>query len=174
MDWPHAPLHRTDDPGWYFITAGTYLKQHFLRDGNRRGTMIELMHEFAPRHGLDLQYWTVLSNHYHIIVGAEETADIPTYIRKLHSKSSHEFNESDRISGRKVWYQYRDTYLRDEKSYLARVNYIHQNAVKHGIVRVAENYRWSSARVFEELVGKAFAEQVRRLKTDKLDIPDDD
>jgi hypothetical protein len=39
-----------------------------------------------------------------------------------------------------VWYNFRDTRLTYEKSYLARLNYVYQNAVKHGLVPVANQY----------------------------------
>jgi hypothetical protein len=36
-----------------------------------------------------------------------------------------------------------------EKSWLARLNYVHQNAVKHGLVPIAHQYPWCSAPWFE-------------------------
>ena len=36
MDWPHAPLHRfVEGDAIYFVTAATYLKQHFYRTAKR-------------------------------------------------------------------------------------------------------------------------------------------
>ena len=40
------------------------------------------------------------------------------------------------------------------KSYLARLNYVHQNPVKHGLVRVANQYRWCSAAWLEHGIGR--------------------
>jgi len=173
MDWQHAPLHRTKSPGWYFVTAGTYLKQPYLADGSRRDSLLALMQEVAPKHGLELQDWAILSNHYHVMLIAEPGADLATFIRKVHSKHAHELNALDRVRGRKVWFQYWEKHLSDRRSYLARLNYIHQNAVHHGVVACAENYRWSSVRVFQERVERAFAESVRKFRTDRLRVPDD-
>ena len=33
--WPHAPLHKLSARGTYFVTAGTYLKDHFFRSAYR-------------------------------------------------------------------------------------------------------------------------------------------
>jgi hypothetical protein len=33
--WPHAPLHQLSQNGTYFVTAGTYLKQHHFRGRER-------------------------------------------------------------------------------------------------------------------------------------------
>jgi putative transposase len=172
MDWPHAPLHRTESPGWYFITAGTYWKKHLITE-SRRSFLIDLMRALAPPEGLDLQIWSVMPNHYHCIVQADTNHNLPAFIKKLHSKSSREFNSQDKTTGRQVWFQYWDKQLKTEKDYFTRVNYIHQNPVKHGLVYSAENYPWSSMREFEDGVGRALAESVRRFKTHQLDGPDD-
>jgi putative transposase len=50
---------------------------------------------------------------------------------------------------------------------------VHQNAVHHGLVSLATNYRWCSASWFEELVSRAYAESVRRFQGDRLNVPDD-
>jgi putative transposase len=31
MPWPHAPTHQLAGNGAYFVTAGTYLKEHHFR-----------------------------------------------------------------------------------------------------------------------------------------------
>src|SRR6266568_1178059 len=58
--------------------------------------------------------------------------------------------------GRRVWFQYHDTQLTFEKSYLARLKYVNENPVHHGIVLRATNYGWCSARWFEDHAERAF------------------
>jgi REP-associated tyrosine transposase len=60
-----------------------------------------------------------------------------------------------------------------EKSYLARLNYVHQNAVKHGLVPVANQYQWCSARWFEQIGSPAMVRSIYRFKIDQLSIRDD-
>ncbi len=57
-----------------------------------------------------------------------------------------------------VWMrEYWDRYIRDEDHFVAVVRYIHDNPVKAGLVAVAEDWPWSSAREFagsaERLLG---------------------
>jgi len=47
-----------------------------------------------------------------------------------------------------LWHNFWDTRLTYQKSYLARSEYVHQNAVKHGPAPVANQYRW----LFSEMV----------------------
>ena len=72
-----------------------------------------------------------------------------------------------------MWFNYRETRITYEKSYLARLNYVHQNAVKHGLVPVANQYPWCSARWFERTFSPAMAKSIYRFKADRLKVPDD-
>src|SRR6266571_4994972 len=58
-------------------------------------------------------------------------------------------------------------------SVLARLNYVHQNPVKHGLVLVANQYPWCSARWFEREASPAMVKSIYRFKTDQLQIPDE-
>ena len=75
--------------------------------------------------------------------------------------------------GRQVWFNYWDTQLTFEKSYLARLSYVHQNAVKHGLVRQAHEYRWCSAAWFERTATPAHVKTIYGFKTDRVKIEDD-
>ncbi|WP_145084499.1 hypothetical protein [Aureliella helgolandensis] len=72
-----------------------------------------------------------------------------------------------------MWYNFRDTKLTYQKSYLARLNYVHQNAVRHGLVSVANQYRWSSAAWFERTARPAQVRTIYNLKTDCVRVQDD-
>ena len=79
----------------------------------------------------------------------------------------------DDMIGRSVWFNFWDTKLTYERSYLARLNYVHQNPVKHGLVNVANQYRWCSAAWFERTAAPAMVKTIYGFKIDKLNIADD-
>ncbi|MEW6161274.1 MAG: hypothetical protein AB1813_27920 [Verrucomicrobiota bacterium] len=94
-------------------------------------------------------------------------------LRCLHEKTAKWVNKLDKAPQRKVWFNYWETRLSYEKSYLARLNYVHQNAVKHGLVFVANQYPWCSARWFERTASVAQVQTIYRFKTDRLNVQDD-
>lgn len=50
-----------------------------------------------------------------------------------------------------VWMrEYWDRFIRNEKHFVATVNYIHQNPVKAGLVSHPEDWPWSSAKEYQE------------------------
>jgi putative transposase len=171
-DWPHAPIHRLGPPGAYFITAGTYLKQNVFR--RREKLLQDVLFEVVTERGFELQAWSFFSNHYHIILTTDtETTSLLPMIRKFHSVTAREVNRLEGLHGRQVWYQYWDKHLTFQRSYLARLNYVHQNPVHHGLVLLATNYPWCSASWFEDRTSRAFAESVRRFQCDRLIVRDD-
>ena len=70
-------------------------------------------------------------------------------------------------------YQFWDSRLTYQASWLARLNYVHHNAVHHGLVHVAADYPWCSARWFETNARESFVKSVYSFKTDRLNVMDD-
>ena len=64
-------------------------------------------------------------------------------------------------------------HFHSERSYLARLNYVHQNAVRHGLVVVANQYAWCSAAWFEGEATPAMVKTLYGFKTDQINVPDD-
>ncbi|WP_395739408.1 transposase [Prosthecobacter sp.] len=171
--WPHAPPHRLTAGGAYFVTAGTYEKEHHFRSRERlevvhRG-LLKTLHEG----GWQLEAWAVFSNHYHFVASTPAPDNLGLLLKTFHSKLSTWVNRLDATPGRKVWHNFRETHLTYEESYLARLNYTHQNAVRHGIVHTARDYPWCSARWFEEVVTPARVQTVYAFKHDQIKVDDD-
>jgi putative transposase len=62
------------------------------------------------------------------------------FVRHLHRELALRLNRIDTTPGRRVMYEFWDTHLTFEKSWLARLNYVNQNVVKHGLVSLANQY----------------------------------
>ena len=117
-----------------------------------------------------MEAWAVFSNHYHFVAKSPGTAESLTeMLGQLHEKTAKWVNKLDQAPGRKVWFNYWDTKLDLPRGYFARLNYTHQNAVKHGLVRVAKNYPWCSAAWFEQHASAAMVKSIYRFKTDRLE-----
>ena len=136
LPWPHAPVHRLSAKGTYFLTAGTYQKEHFFSGANRLQVLHRGLLVVAQKFGWTLEAWSVFSNHYHFVAHSPESDDnaesLSQMLGLLHEKTAKWINKLDKCEGRQVWYNFWDTRLTYEKSYLARLNYVHQNPVKHG------------------------------------------
>jgi putative transposase len=171
--WPHAPPHHFTPRGVYMITAGTLHKAPLFHASGKLTLFCDLTLGLVKDYSLDLRAWAFFKNHYHMIVGFAQAAQSHrVFIRHLHRELALHLNKIDGTPSRKVMYQFWDTELTFENSYLARLNYVHQNAVHHGVVAVANQYPWCSARWFEGEARQSFVKTVYSFKIDKLNVPD--
>jgi putative transposase len=128
----------------------------------------------AAEFGWRLEAWAVFSNHYHFVAESPATAEnLPQMLGLLHEKTAKWVNKLDAAPGRQIWFNYRETQLTYERSYFARLNYTHRNAVKHRLVKNAADYPWCSASWFETHTSPALVRAITRFKTDQLKVPDD-
>ena len=173
-DWPHAPSHRLLEQGSYMVTCGTYLKQHHLDSAERLTFFRDLLFTCAQEFGWQLQAWAILSNHYHWVgASPENPGTLSRLVSKLHTLSAKQLNQWDAMPGRKAWFQYYDSHITFQTSYYARLKYVHQNAVHHGVVNAAMNYPWCSAGWFERNSRPAFRRMVEQFKTDRVEVLDE-
>jgi putative transposase len=177
IPWPHAPSHRLASSGTYFVTASTYLKHDHFAGDHRVQVLHRGLLKVTSTFGWQLEAWAVFSNHYHFVAHSpanEETAkSLSAMLAELHKKTALWVNRLDTAPGRQVWFNYRETRLTFQRSYLARLNYVHQNPVKHGLVPVASQYPWCSARWFERTASAAQVRSIYRFKLDQVRLGDD-
>jgi len=173
-DWPHSPIHRLSEAGSYLVTSGTYLKEHYFRGTERLEFLHDSLLGLAEEYGWNLQAWAVFSNHYHFVaMSPPQPETLVPFLKKLHSDTARAVNRWDGTRGRQVWFQYRDTQLTYLRSYYARLNYVHTNAVHHRLVPVASLYPWCSAGWFERRATTAFYKTIMKFKSERIDVPDD-
>jgi putative transposase len=174
MNWPHAPVHWLFEPGLYIVTTGTYCKLPHLSSPSRLDFFQDSLFRYASEFSWDLRAWAVLANHYHFVaVSPSNPGTLRKFLGKLHMQTAKQINCWDNTPGRTVWFQFWDSHITFERSYLARLNYVHYNPARHGIVPLAENYKWCSASWFARHAAPAFVETVKSFKTDQVNVPDD-
>src|SRR5262249_3024132 len=103
----------------------------------------------------------------------QAAATLGKLLKHLHADTARELNGLDNAIGRHVWFNVWDTRLTYERSAFVRLTYVHQNAVKHGLVAVANQYRWCSAAWLERTATPAQVNTLYGLKIDRVRIEDD-
>ena len=175
-EWHHAPPHIFLPGMIYMVTGGTANKNHFFKGNERLEYLQGQLLTTLARYGWIIQAWAVFVNHYHFVARAPEAlvVTLGEILQELHSVTAKEINRLDQVCGREVWFQFWDTCLTFEKSWLARLNYVHNNAAHHRLVQAAANYPFCSAVWFEQIASPGFRRKVQSFKYDKLkNIVDD-
>jgi len=172
--WHHSPLHAFEPRTTYMVTAGTYGKAHFFKGEEKCRFLHDRLLGLAERYSWNLQAWAVFSNHYHWIgVSPEDARTLKKFVAHLHTETSSFVNKLDGTPGRRVWFEYWDTCLTFENSYFPRLNYVHNNAVKHGIVELASNYPFCSAAWFEDKAEPGFVRKVKTFGCGEVKVKDE-
>lgn len=174
--WPHALTHQLSNAGTYIVAAGTYEKAHYFRGKERLAVLQRGILKLAAQYGWRLEAWAVFSNHYHFVAHSppsEQAKSLPRMLAELHQKTAKWVNRLDGKVNRKVWHNFWETRLTYQRSYLARLNYVHNNPVRHGLVLVANHYPWSSAAWFERVASAANVKTIYSMKIDQLTINDE-
>ena len=175
--WPHAPTHQLSACGTYFVTASTYQRLPHFRGAKRLRVLHRGLLTVANDFGWQLEAWAVFANHYHFIAHSppekDDASGLSDMLSVLHAKTAEWVNQLDKTTGRQVWFNFRETRLTNQRSYLARLNYVHQNAVKHGLVMVANQYPFCSAAWFERTASPAKVKSIYLFKTDRISVADE-
>ena len=176
QDWPHKPPHRLELGGVYFVTARCLHKQHHFATPERRDFLQERLLTLANHYGWTLEAWAVLTNHYHFVAHspAGSAESLQKLMRHLHGDTSRHVNRLDGVTKRQLWHNFRETHLTYQNSYLARLNYTHQNAVHHKLVPVAEQWPWCSAAAFAKAVTPAWKKAIWSFRYDQIAQEDED
>jgi len=172
-DWPHAPPHRILEKGTYIVTAGTHNKQFFFKTTDSLNMLYDEMLSIGKWYNINFNAWALMANHYHIIVSVDNTDSLKKSISSFHRNSSILLNKIDNTKGRKVWYNFWDTQITYQKSYYARLNYVNNNPVHHGIVEKAEEYKWCSEAYYKYNLDPAYAKTVKSFHYDNLNVFDE-
>ena len=173
-EWPHFPAHIFDFKGSYMVTGGTLYKEHFFKTPTELNLLQDNLFKLAIKYEWNLEAWALFSNHYHIIVQSPENPEtLRKFITHFHANTARELNKLHNQPGRRVWYQFWDSQLTYQSSYYARLNYVMQNPVKHGIVDLAQSYPWCSTQWFSTHANKSHKAVINSFKTDAVHVLDD-
>ena len=156
------------------VIAATMHKKHLFKTPEKLSLIEAQLLKLAKQYHWQLESWAVFSNHYHFVARSlPEANDLGQMLRQLHTETARDINRMDHAEGREVWFNFWDTKLTFQKSYLARLNYVHQNPVKHGLVAVANQYYWCSAAWFERTAPPAIVKTIDSFKIDQVKVFDD-
>ena len=172
--WPHSPAHSFNFTGSYMVTGSTIHKEHFFKTPVELNLLEEHLFELAIKYEWKLEAWAIFSNHYHFVAQSPiDASTLRKFITHFHSITAKALNRLHQQPGRRVWYQYWDTQLTYLNSYFARLNYVMQNPVKHGLVDLAENYPWCSKGWFLKNASLSHQKVVNGYKIDEVQVVDD-
>ena len=128
---------------------------HVTQRGNYRQAIFESDEDFiqylkwlkaySRKYGLDIWAYCLMDNHVHFICVPKHEETLARIFNMLHMRYAQYINRRRNASGHLWQGRFYSTIL-DEAHVYAAVRYVENNPVRKGMVKKAEDYRWSSAR----------------------------
>jgi len=157
----HSPPHYESDSGLYLITAACFDHAAIIGANPQRMQSFETDLLGALREECPTVFaWTVLPNHYHVLVENRDVKRLLRHVGQLHGRTSYNWNGEEKCRGRKVWFNAAETAMKSERHFWATMNYVLHNAVRHGYVERWTDWPYCNARDYLETVGRDEAKRI--------------
>ena len=115
---------------------------HLTQRGNRREDVfftaadrqryLELLAEYAEKHGLAVQAYCLMTNHVHLVVVPRAEASLGAALKPVHMRYAQHVNWTQHIGGR-LWQGRFFSCPLDEEHLWAAVRYVECNPVRAGM-----------------------------------------
>lgn len=158
----HSVPHRSDETRTiYMMTAACFEHAPVIGKSPERmaefeSDLVALLNEVCSQ----TFAWTVLPNHYHVLIQTQDVEGLLGALSKLHGRNSFYWNGEEDARGRQVWCNAAETVMKSEGHFYATINYVLHNAVKHGYVEKWTDWPFCNAAEYLESVGREKALQL--------------
>jgi putative transposase len=135
-------LVRIQDSGeLHFITFSCYQRRNYLSAASSRGMVADAMRRISLSYDFDLLGFVVMPNHVHVLVSEPRNSALARAIQAI------KVSVAKRSPYRPLWQaRYFDLNVYTDRKRIEKLNYIHWNPVKKGLVEKPEDWEWSSFR----------------------------
>lgn len=151
---PRMPRIVAPDYPHHVVQRGNRRQQVFFRDSDYED-YLRFLKEYSEKFQLKIVSYCLMPNHVHLIVIPQRHDSLASAIGDTHQKYTKMVNLRQDWRGY-LWQGRFSSYVLDERYLYTVLKYIFLNPVKAGIVKKAEEYKWSSLRHHLERDGKYF------------------
>ena len=137
-------------PAVVFVTTTVYDWKPILSRKDVAGVIVEQLRETLSVFQVAVISYVVMPSHVHLLLGFRQVENLSRCVQSFKSLASRKIKEMRLIeladNDYKVWKpRFDDLIIRSEKQLRIKMEYIHNNPVKAGLVRIGEDWRYSSA-----------------------------
>ena len=128
----------------FFFISCRLLPRRRLLSTSEFACLARVIAERRRKHGFFLTAWVLLPDHWHAIFFPRQPLTISEVMESIKVGSTLRINAGRKESGQLWQPRFFDHALRTVKEYHEKVEYIHLNPVKAGLVSRPEEWAWSS------------------------------
>lgn len=157
-------LHRYYGAGYlHFITTSCYERRRLLDTARTRDLFLEVLESVRRRYRFVVVGYVVMPEHVHLLIGEPEHGNpsvvmqalkqgfarrcLPRLRRAVDPRQSSLWDTA--VEEGRVWqHRFYDFVVFTARKRVEKLDYMHENPVKRGLVLAPEQWRWSSYRFY--------------------------
>jgi putative transposase len=117
-------------------------RQPFLQTNSAKNTVQQILEQTPKQQSLCMAAYVLMPEHVHLLTGEPAKDTLATFLQILKQQTSRQLKSPDE---KQFWQRrYYDFNVSSPEKYVEKLQYIHRNPVKRGLVLKPEDYRWSS------------------------------
>jgi len=158
---------------YHIISRGNNKQNIFLtrRDNIR---YLKCLEKYAEKFNIKIITYCLMPNHIHLLIKIGAKLAIPEFMQALNTAYTKYFNARHSTSGHLFESPYKHVLIETDEYLVHLSRYIHLNPTSSGLVKIPENYEWSSYRHFLNLEKSSFIEDSLVLTYFSSENPIDD
>ncbi|MBI4465993.1 MAG: transposase [Acidobacteria bacterium] len=131
--------------GTYFVTSRTWESRSLFTSMPACKIFIEALLQYRDQGAYQLHAFVLMPDHFHVLITPTSNVTLERAVQYIKGGSARRLGEELRLRF-PVWQRgFSDHRIRDTEDYQNHVYYIEQNPVKERLVKVVNEYPWSSA-----------------------------
>jgi putative transposase len=128
----------------HFITFSCYRREPLLGSAQARDTFVITLERVRRWYGLKVTGFVVMPEHVHLLISEPERSNLAVVLQMLKQVVSQKLIDHATIP---FWQRrYYDFNIYRVQKLMEKLDYVHRNPVRRGLVTRPEDWAWSSAR----------------------------
>jgi putative transposase len=129
---------------YHVLNRGNGRRPVFHKDGDY-AAFVKLLRQAGERTPIRLLAFCLMPNHFHLVVWPIHDGDLSTYMQWLLTAHVRRYHQHYHSSGH-VWQgRFKAFPIQEDDHLLTVLRYVERNPLRAGLVRCAQDWRWSSA-----------------------------
>jgi putative transposase len=134
----------------HFITCSCYQRRPLLDTPQKRRLFLKTLNEVRNLYRFALIAYVVMPEHFHLLISEPEIGNPSAVLQILKQRAARRLQTEQAPSKHPSWMQrFYDFNVWTQRKRIEKLNYIHMNPVKRGLVSQPEQWPWSSYRFYQ-------------------------
>ena len=140
---PKGLTRRYGQDHLHFVTFSCYQRLPLLDSAGSRNIFVQILGEVRDRHGFALAGYVVMPEHIHLLI-SEPVKGTPSTVLQVLKQRVSRLNRADHCLTQFWQPRFYDFNVWSQKKKVEKLQYMHMNPVKRGLVSHPKDWPWSS------------------------------